>query len=60
MHTCSCCRGILTNSSRDALCLKCLYLIDRGRAFDEEPETKPGKRPLSIAADVGNPDAVAL
>jgi hypothetical protein len=37
MHTCNCCRRILSNSNRDALCLKCLYVIDRGGAFDDEP-----------------------
>ena len=53
MHTCSYCRRTLSNSGRDALCLKCLYSIDRGRAFDDEPETKPGKHPASIAVTVG-------
>jgi hypothetical protein len=51
MHKCNSCRRTLSNASRDALCLKCLYVIDRGGAFDDEPETKPGKRPASIAAD---------
>ena len=60
MHTCNCCRRILSNSSRDALCLRCLYLIDRGGEFDDEPETKPGKRPSLVAANVGGVDAAAL
>ena len=57
MHKCNGCRRTLSNTNRDALCLKCLYVIDRGGAFDDEPETKPGKRPASIAADV---DASAM
>jgi hypothetical protein len=60
MHTCSSCRRILSNSSRDALCLKCLYLIDRGRAFDDEPETKPGKSPSWSARDNAGANAAAL
>jgi hypothetical protein len=55
MHTYSRCRRVLINSSRDAVCLRCLYSIDRGGGFDDEPE--PGKRALSTAADV---NAVAL
>jgi hypothetical protein len=50
MHKCNRCRRTLSNSVRDALCLRCLYAIDRGGAFDEEPETKPGLRPASIAS----------
>lgn len=52
MYTCNCCRRPLTNSTRDALCLRCLYVIDGGGAFDDELETKPGKRRSSIEADV--------
>jgi hypothetical protein len=59
MHACNCCRRILSNCNRDALCLKCLYVIDRGSAFDDEAETKPGKLPSSIAADVVAVDAAA-
>jgi hypothetical protein len=55
MHTCNCCRRILSNANRDALCLKCLYLIDRGSAFDDDPETKPGMHPASIAAEASAP-----
>jgi hypothetical protein len=59
MHNCTGCRRTLSNSSRNALCLRCLYLLDRGRPFDDEPETRPGKRPSSIAVEVVAVDAAA-
>jgi hypothetical protein len=52
MHRCTGCRRALSNSVRNALCLRCLYALDRGSAFNEDAETKPGKRPTSIAPDV--------
>ena len=58
MHNCSRCRRVLINSSRDALCLRCLYVVDRGRAFDDEPDTKPGTR--GPAAPIDNADAGAV
>src|SRR5438874_7833824 len=59
MHTCSKCRRTLSNATRDALCLRCLYAIDRGGAFAVEEETKPGRRPLSLAAAAAGAEAAA-
>jgi len=44
MHTCRCCKRALgPHAVRDAFCLRCLYTIESGAVWDDEP-TRPGKR----------------
>jgi len=43
MHKCRCCKRALgPDSVRDAVCFRCLYTIDRGGVWEDEP-TRPGK-----------------
>ena len=59
MHTCRCCKRALgPNSVRDAVCLRCLYAIDRGGGWDDE-DTRPGKRADVRAIDAA-PTALLL
>jgi hypothetical protein len=52
MNTCRKCRRALSQpSARDALCVRCLHALDRGAAFGDDLETKPGKRPRMRQTD---------